>query len=288
MRTSLLFVLAAALVGCSKKPANELQELLVEARFESLENQLKEWEGQHSRGELSDLQLRTRYRQFDRMPPAVEIALNRWVESAPRSHFALVVRGYHHRSHAFWIRGNGVAREISAQQWESVQSRLKLAEQDMSASLQISPASLLSHYVLLDVAGLPCDKQKLIRYFDAANVAVPASPLLYARQLNYLKPRWCGSEAEMEDFIAQSKTAGVSEKGRQQLRAIVEDDLGRTLLDKKTEDDALVHLVRAAELGQPFGWEFRRESLFALNEYACKLPGLKAYCITSELRGGGT
>lgn len=288
MRTPFLLVIAAALVACSKKPAYELQALLVEARFESLETQLEAWEGQHSRGELSDLQLRTRYRQFDRMPPAVEAALDRWVKSAPRSHFALVVRGYHHRSHAFWIRGNALARDISPEQWEAVQSRLKLAEQDMSASLQIHPASLLSHYVLLDVAGLPCDKQKLKRYFDAANAAVPASPLLYARQLNYLKPRWCGSEVEMEDFVAQSKSAGVSESGRQQLRAIVEDDLGRTLLDKKSEGDALVHLVRAAELGQPFGWEFRREALFALNEHACKLPSLKAYCSTSALGGGGT
>ena len=171
-----------------------------------------------------------------------------------------------------------MARDLSAGQWEQVQVQLKAAAQDMKASLALDPRPVLSYYVLIDTAGLPCERSSLDEYFRQAAVSVPHSKLLFNRQMHYLKPRWCGSNAEMEQFIAQAGSSGMSAEAVQQLRAIAEDDLGRTLLDANLEEQGVRHVARGAELGQPYGAEFRRESLFALEEFACKLPGLKQYC----------
>ena len=288
MRAFVLALTVVFLLGCSKRPPNDLRGLLLDREFGTLEVRLQELQDGYSRGELSDLQLRNTYRAFDRMPPDAEKALDDWLTSSPTSYFAHVTRGYHHRSQAFWQRGTGWAKDMSAKQWELVQARLKLAEQDMRASLPLHAKPVLSYYVLLDTAGLPCDRKAIDEYFAQGTAIAPNSNLLYNRRLNYLKPRWCGSEGEMEQFIAQSSATGMPPEGVQQLRAIVEDDLGRTLLDKNLESEAVEHLSRAAALGQPFGWEFRRESLFAVNEFACKLTGLKQYCQQASHERTGT
>ena len=155
----------------------------------------------------------------------------------------------------------------------------------MKASLALDSRPLLSYYVLIDTAGLPCERKSLDEYFKEAAVRVPHSKLLFNRQLHYLKPRWCGSNNEMERVIAEASSSGMPLDAIQQLRAIVEDDLGRTLIDAKLEEQGVEHLAKGAELGQPFGAEFRRESLFALEEFACKLPALNQYCVKFERVG---
>ena len=249
MRAFLFALTVFLLLGCSKQPPAELRGLLLDRAFEALEVRLKELQDRYSRGELSDLQLRTAYRAFDRMPPDAEKALDEWLAYSPKSYFARVTRGYHHRSQAFWQRGTGLARDISVKQWELVHARLKLAEQDMRASLQLHAKPVLSYYVLMDTAGLPCDRKAIDEYFAQSTEIVPHSKLLYNRRLHYLKPRWCGSEGEMEQFIARTSAAGMPPEGIQQLRAIVEDDLGRTLLDQNFESAAVQHLSRSPSAG---------------------------------------
>ena len=266
------------LSGCAEAPANELQALLHKRAFQALEARLSDLHGQYLRGEISDIELRLRYRAFDAMSPEAGSALDDWVRAAPHSYFALSTRGYHHRSLAFWARGAGLARDLGSVQWAYVQRQLTLAAQDMRASLPLAARPIISHYVLLDTAGLPCDRDGLVRHFEAGIAAVPRSALLYHRYLHYLKPRWCGSAEKMAELQSRAVAQGLPPAAVQQMRAIQADDAGRSLLERQRPEEGERLLLEAAELGDPYGWAFRRESLFAVNEYACRLASLKRFC----------
>lgn len=278
MRATLaLSVLAAALaIGCTTDKPEDLQSLLRQRKFAALEARLADAHNHYLAGRVTDMELRLQFRAFDAMSPAADALLDEWVRDAPASYFALAVRGYHHRSIAFALRGTGWARDVG--NWDVIQARLRLAEQDMRSSLRLNAHPLMSHYVLLDVAGMPCDRLLLDRYFEGGISALPGSALLYNRQLHYLKPRWCGSRAQMAALLQRARAAGLPSAALQQMEAISADDEGRSLLEQKRDQEAEQRLLLAAQLGAPFGWAFRRESLFAVNQYACKLPSLISYC----------
>lgn len=267
---------AALAFGCARDQPERLQSLLLKRDFAAVERRLAEAHQEYAKGSITDIELRLRYRALDGMPPRADTVLDEWVRSAPDSYYALSARGYHHRSVAFAVRGNGWAKDV--RNWDFIQGRLKLAERDMLASLPLSPQPLMSHYVLLDVAGMPCHREQLARYFEGAVSSHPRSSLLYNRQLHYLKPRWCGSREQMSAHVARAKREGLQAEALQQLAAIGADDEGRALLEQERWDEATQRLVQAAHLGEPFGWAFRRESLFAVNEYSCKLKALSRFC----------
>lgn len=262
--------------GCTRDQPENLRSLLERRNFAAVELRLAEAHQQYVAGSITDIELRLRYRELDGMPPSADSLLDEWVRSAPSSYYALSARGYHHRSVAFAARGTGWAKDVH--NWDFVQGRLKLAERDMLASLPLSPQPIMSHYVLIDVAGMPCNRERLARYFESAISSLPRSSLLYNRQLHYLKPRWCGSREQMSAHVARAEREGLQAQALQQLAAIGADDEGRALLEQERRDEATQKLVQAAQLGEPFGWAFRRESLFAVNEYSCKLPALSRYC----------
>jgi Domain of unknown function (DUF4034) len=278
VRTALVLLLIASLsaAACTQEQPNELRALLHARNFTAVELRLAELHDQYARGQITDIELRLRYRDFDAMPPHFDAVLDNWVSEAPSSYFALAVRGYHHRSVAFVVRGNGLAKEVK--NWDFVQSRLKLAEKDMLNSLPRSKQPIMSYYVLLDTAGLPCDQETLSRYFELGTSSTPRSSLLYNRYLHYLKPRWCGSTERMTAHIDRAKLNGLPASALSQMAAIQADDEGRTLLDENKLDEAEQRFLRAAELGEPYGWPFQRESLFAVNEFSCKMASLRRFC----------
>lgn len=108
--------------------------------------------------------------------------------------------------------------------------------------------------------------------------AVPRSALPHNRQLHHQKLRWCGSTQQMRALKFRARADGLPSPVLQQMAAIQADDEGRTLLDTNRHAEAEQQQLRAARLAEPFGWAFRRESMFAVNDHACQMASLEPYC----------
>lgn len=266
------------LAGCGKPPANDWQALLTDKDYGALEEQLARLQDGYEQGGVSDLQLRSAWRAFDRMPPRAAVLLDEWVALRPSSYFARLARGYHHRSQAWWIRGDTKARAVGREQWARVKEELKLAGEDAQASLALRRKPVLSLYLLFDAAGMTCDRKALDEYFTLSQAYAGHSTLLYARRMLFLEPGWCGSYEEMEALRRHAAASGLPPAGIEQLQAIIDDDKGRALMQQGRPEEAVAHLRSAAEVGERAGPQFVRESLYGVRAYACKVGELRAWC----------
>jgi len=130
--------------------------------------------------------------------------LNEWCDKQADSHIPWLVRGVFLTGYAWHFRGPGWARDVAQDAWPKFEAMLHRARADLEKSYQLNPNDPNSSCHLLIVArGLGLSRDKMERYFQNATSASPFHYGSRYQKLNYLMPKWHGTQQEVNDFAAE-------------------------------------------------------------------------------------
>ncbi|MGH8633168.1 MAG: M48 family metalloprotease, partial [Burkholderiales bacterium] len=150
--------------------------------------------------------LENAFATLHRVPRRAETALNEWVKRYPTSYVALVARGSFYQSQGLDARGTAFMKDTPEENIRAMRSYLGKARTDLERSLKMTQKPYLSHRILMSLARTSGDhKGARARYLEAVKLA-PQSVELRLAHMTSLEPRWGGSYAEMEAFVAESRS----------------------------------------------------------------------------------
>jgi len=130
--------------------------------------------------------------------------LDEWRNSQPESHIPWLIRGIFYTSYAWRIRGGGWAKDVPKDAWSKFHSILEQAQTDLEKSYQLNPNDPNSSCNLLIVArGLSYPREKMEEYFKNAVAAYLFHFGAHYQKLNYLMPKWHGTQQEMYHFTME-------------------------------------------------------------------------------------
>ncbi len=130
--------------------------------------------------------------------------LDEWCSQQPDSHIPWLLRGIFYTGYAWQIRGWGWAKDVPKDAWPKFEAMLHRARADLEKSYRLNPKDPNSSCHLLIVAkGLSLSRDEMEKYFQNA---ISVSPFHYGshyQKLNYLMPKWHGTQEEMNDFAME-------------------------------------------------------------------------------------
>jgi hypothetical protein len=130
--------------------------------------------------------------------------LDEWCSKQPESHIPWLLRGIFYIHHAWHIRGGGWAKDVSKDAWPKFKAILEQARADLERSYRLNPNDPNSSCNLLIVArGLSYPREKVEEYFLNATSACLFHFGAHYHKLNYLMPKWHGTQQEMYAFTME-------------------------------------------------------------------------------------
>ncbi len=138
-------------------------------------------------------------------PEKMEEVLNEWCSRNPKSHIPWLVRGNYRIHRAWQIRGSGWAGNVPQDAWAGFEDRLVAASDDLEHAYKLNPNDPNSSaFMLVTARGLSYPESEMEKYFRNAVAACPAHYGAHRHKLEYLKPKWHGTEESMLEFLEQS------------------------------------------------------------------------------------
>ena len=132
-------------------------------------------------------------------------SLDQWVSQGPSSSMARTFRGGYHYGAALQARKEGWAPSVTERGWALMREHLALAQRDLEAAYTLDPANPLPSSLMTSIARLTgADLQSLDLHFRRALQYDPTFYTPYSAKLNYLMPKWSGTEAAMFAFARES------------------------------------------------------------------------------------
>ncbi len=127
--------------------------------------------------------------------------LDKWCAKTPSHHSSYIFRGYYYVSEAWRIRGSGFSYTVSDEGWNGFRENLKLAEKDLEKAYSMNPEDPNSAAFMITVyMGLTQEEEEMNIWFNRAIKADPIGNNAYTRKLNFLEPKWRGTEKEYRKF----------------------------------------------------------------------------------------
>ena len=127
------------------------------------------------------------------------------------------------------------------------------SKESFETALQLNPNSFLATLQLLHIAE---DKDAAKRYLELGNKVLPSNILVRAAYLWSLTPRWGGSYPELEKFIDDCRSQGVSQDQIDLLNAMKYDDQGMTAEESGNPGQARLAYRKALTLSMSDGGRF--------------------------------
>lgn len=184
-----------------------IAELLGKREYAELERLLGGLQLEFERESASVKALEDAFRTFRKIPLGAEGDLNEWVRQSPSSYAARVARGGFYMNQGLDARGENWASETSDERIQAMRQYMAKATGDLERSLEFTSKPYLSHRLLMSVSLYAGSRDTTkARFVEAAKLA-PRSAQLRLTYMISLEPRWGGSLAEMEAFVAESKSA---------------------------------------------------------------------------------
>jgi hypothetical protein len=276
----MIMFLSSALFPVTSFAQNETNLLgMLKAReFEKLESATKQIQSKFEKGALTDIELRNIYRQFYDLNNETLNNIQEWKRKFPSSYAAHLIRGTYFKRKGFDARGEKYISETPIENLENMREYHDISRTELTISLKLTKKPFLSVFHLLEISQAEGDEKTSLELLESANKMLPGNTLARNRYMRSLEPRWGGSYAQMKEFIAKSKAEGVSAVGIMQLEAIMYDDIGFTSIKSGKKQVATEYFLKALELAQRVGGEFRKDFLMNSNYYSCREPALKKYC----------
>lgn len=201
----------AALVPESPKLAavepvqRQVLELLEKRDYAALERLLGGYQWAFEADSDGSRPLEIAFGSFGKVPRSGEPALHEWVAKHPTSYAALVARAAYYHAQGLDARGGRFIKDTPAENVETMRFYMDKARRDLGRSLKLTQKPYLSRVMLMVIARTSGSRRGVRpQYLEAVKLA-PQSVELRLAYMTSLEPRWGGSYAEMEAFVAESR-----------------------------------------------------------------------------------
>jgi tetratricopeptide (TPR) repeat protein len=213
-------------------------------------------------GRVTEYQLLDAYKHFYREDAALASGLDEWIRVFPQSPSAYLARGVYFRKRGEQRRGTNYIEKTPSADLAYMMSMFRKAKPDLAKSLQLNGNSYIAELHVLNIAMHEGDVLGARKALENATRILPSNILARARYTASLQPRWGGSYAQMDAFIARCRSEGVPEGTVALLESIKFEDLGSRAEEKGRLDDARAYFERALPLSRAGGPRFRDAYLY--------------------------
>lgn len=132
------------------------------------------------------------------------LLLNNWCNKSPHSHIPFTAMGAFYIGYAWNARGGGWANTVTKEGWKLFYERLNLSKHDLEKAYQLNPQDPnAAGFMLIVGRGLGFTRSDMEKWFKRALTADPNNFFAYKQKLEYLKPKWHGSEEEVTKFFTE-------------------------------------------------------------------------------------
>ncbi|MGH8648205.1 MAG: M48 family metallopeptidase, partial [Burkholderiales bacterium] len=180
--------------------------LLERADYGELERLLSGYQRAFEADPVLSPRLENAYQAFRKVAQEAEPRFNEWVRKYPSSYTALAARGCFLYFQGLEARGTGYVRDTPEENIRAMRAYLDRARADLGRSLTLAPKPYISRLTLMSIARTSGSRRdERAHYLEAVKLA-PQSIELRLAHMTALEPRWGGSYAQMEAFLAESRS----------------------------------------------------------------------------------
>lgn len=130
---------------------------------------------------------------------------NEWIAQAPGELTPYLARAVIELGHAWAIRGNGYASQISAERMAAFKRQVARARSTLEHPVFEKQRHPLWFYNMLEIAKLQSwDPNSFKTLFDAGVQLYPGYEFLYFQATEYYQPFWLGSKDDLKRFVDES------------------------------------------------------------------------------------
>lgn len=213
---ALALVVAATGVACAANPptsydlgARQTVNMVRAGEFRRLNRYYSAAQSSYDRGQISDRRLLSEFRHFRDTAPDLAPRYASWVKEMPNSYVAHLARAIYYLRIGQQSRGDKFISDTSQAQLRGMDEAFTtaLGELQKSASLERKP--LLTIFYQLDI-GLYEGDSGQNRQLLQASIAIQSNNFIVREMyMGTLQTAWGGSTAEMKEFVASCKAAGL-------------------------------------------------------------------------------
>jgi tetratricopeptide (TPR) repeat protein len=226
---SVLAVMAACSSALARDAAGDPGEYLTQLRsdhFQKLDVALTALQRRYERGSIDEVELRDAFNTLAVAESALAPKYDVWVEKYPRSYAARLAKAIYYRKVAQDRRGGDTIDNTSAKNIEGMEEALKVSLAESQTSIALTARPLLSYIQMIVSARLLGFPDHGRRFLDSAVKIAPRTAIARGSYLMNLAPRWGGSVQEMEGFVTECQSVGLSQPKMNALKAIVAEEQG--------------------------------------------------------------
>jgi tetratricopeptide (TPR) repeat protein len=275
---TLFLILASFTTIAVHASESDIISLIQRNDISATEKLLGDVQRRFENGSLTEIDLRNTFRPFYKLDPESFKNLNNWATNSPRSYAAHLALGIYYKKLALTIRGGKYISETPQENIDEMTRYLEKSNNELRHSLTLTPKPYLSIFHLLDISAHFGNREDSKKLLSEANKVLPNNVLARGRYAISLLPRWGGSYAELDSFIASSRKQGVPPNIISLLESIKQDDIGHTLEEHGDHTAALEHFEKALQLGAKAGGTLGVDFLPVSRYYICLGPNVATYC----------
>jgi len=171
--------------------------------------------------------------------------------------------------HGWSYRGGGYNKQVPPQAWADFDKYVRLAAEYLAAHSDVAFADSRAHQTLINIGrAAGWDRDKLWSLAQAGIKKDPENDGLYLAVLTSLLPKWNGSPAQVDRFIAQvvertRKERGMELYARLYSAAAAQEFEHRLLSDSGAEWPKMMAGFRDLQARYPSAWNLNRFAYFA-------------------------
>ncbi|MBB3343055.1 tetratricopeptide (TPR) repeat protein [Luteimonas sp. RC10] len=178
----------------------QTKALLDAGQVDVLEAQLAAVSAGHGQREEAE-RIHTFVHDVAKLPDGERDALTaQWIEAAPDSAFASMMRGHHYSRMGWAARGVAWASETTPAQIEAMEGHFVEAVQLYGRAIELDPALTQAYIGLMEIAKAVSDRDLEAWAFAQAQLAGPACAEVALSRMGALQPRWGGSLQAMAQY----------------------------------------------------------------------------------------
>ncbi len=176
--------------------------LLRANRFGDLDRWIAHYQGEFEADPRNEPWALDAFASFSIADPTLAAPLDAWVASAPSSFAPYAARGAWRMATGLAIRGGDFATKVPEADMHAMQGHLAAARADLGQAVAHNPKAIAALVDLTVIAKFAGDAATARKHYEAAIAACPGCYEPRAQFLTTLEPRWGGSYAAMDAFVA--------------------------------------------------------------------------------------
>jgi tetratricopeptide (TPR) repeat protein len=238
----------------------DLVEMLRTGRWDTLDANLSAYEIKAEKDPSFEMNAMAAFGAFDAGNSLIASKLNDWVTAAPNSYAALVARATCEIAVAQRLRGNGPGQEVPKETQAAVDKELQAAVRDAGEAIKIHPNLAPAYALRIKAARIDGTADELAHAKSDALSIVPGSFAVREQIMYALRPRWGGSQQEMQQLADSSQYYTEQNPAMQFLKGWVSLDQGDDFADTGKWPEAIEKYTQALQMGGEYWTSYRRRA----------------------------